>query len=142
MITLGASSSDSDEEMPRMSFQKTNVFGESSSEFEEDVTTSSPQSPKQEIFSNEYDKAPNSKYSVRGTELLFPGTILRLKTFFFSRNLRRSATKFQTSKPDVKPFSMSSTRPVDPGGKGNPLIESNPIQHRRVEFTHPVARGR
>lgn len=28
-------------------------------------------------------KAPNSKYSVRGTELPFPGTILRLKAFFF-----------------------------------------------------------
>lgn len=51
MITLGASSSDSDEEMPRMSFQKTLVFGESSSESEEDVTTSSPQSPKQEVSS-------------------------------------------------------------------------------------------
>ncbi|KAG5566192.1 hypothetical protein RHGRI_001957 [Rhododendron griersonianum] len=75
------------------------------------------------IFSNEYDKAPNSKYSVRGTELLFPGTILRLKTFFFSRNLQRSATKFQTSKPDVKPVSMSSPRSVDPGGKGNhPIV--------------------
>ena len=32
---------------------------------------------------------------------------------------------------------MSSTRPVDPRGKGSPLIESNPIKHRRVEFTHP-----
>ncbi|KAK8609919.1 hypothetical protein V6N13_093329 [Hibiscus sabdariffa] len=36
---------------------------------------------------------------------------------------------------DVKPFSMSSTRPVDLGGKGNPLIESIPIQHRRVQLS-------
>lgn len=28
-------------------------------------------------------KAPNSKYSVRGAELPFPGTILRLRAFFF-----------------------------------------------------------
>ncbi|KAK8491990.1 hypothetical protein V6N13_034921 [Hibiscus sabdariffa] len=46
--------------------------------------------------------------------------------------------KPQSPARDVKPFSMSSTRPVDLGGKGNPLIESIPIQHRRVEFTHPV----
>ena len=73
-------------------------------------------------------KAPNSKYSVRGTELLFPGTILRLKAFFFSRNLSiggaQPSFKPQSPARDVKPFSMSSTRPVDPGGKGNPLIES------------------
>ncbi|KAL3516763.1 hypothetical protein ACH5RR_023665 [Cinchona calisaya] len=34
--------------------------------------------------------------------------------------------KPQSPARDVKPFSMSSTRPVDPGGKGNLLIESIP----------------
>jgi hypothetical protein len=39
---------------------------------------------------------------------------------------------------DVKPFSMSSTRPVDCGGKGNPLIESIPDD---APLTRPTYSG-
>jgi len=61
---------------------------------------------------------------VRGTELPFPSTILRLKAFCFSRN-PRSATFNQPQSPAryVKPFSMSSTHPAR---RGNPLISSIP----------------
>lgn len=102
------------------------------------------------------------------------------RSFFPGIGGAQPSFKPQSPARDVKPFSMSSTRPVDLGGKGNPLIESipddvpltrptnspnairlfrgmafnpisihsskskagewiesNPIQHRRVEFTHP-----
>ena len=85
---------------------------------------------------------PTNCYSKHFSILLyFPDTILRLKAFFFSRNLSiggaQPSFKAQSPTRDVKPFSMSSTRPVDPRGKGSLLIESNPIKHKRVEFTHP-----
>ncbi|KAL3529243.1 hypothetical protein ACH5RR_008565 [Cinchona calisaya] len=50
------------------------------------------------------------------------------RLIFLIRNLSiggaQPSFKPQSPARDVKPFSMSSTRPVDPGGKGNPLIES------------------
>ncbi|KAL3520254.1 hypothetical protein ACH5RR_018403 [Cinchona calisaya] len=52
------------------------------------------------------------------------------RLIFLIRNLSiggaQPSFKPQSPARDVKPFSMSSTRPVDPGGKGNPLIESIP----------------
>ncbi|KAL3520247.1 hypothetical protein ACH5RR_018396 [Cinchona calisaya] len=52
------------------------------------------------------------------------------RLIFLIRNLSiggaQPSFKPQSPARDVKHFSMSSTRPVDPGGKGNPLIESIP----------------
>lgn len=69
------------------------------------------------------------RYSVMNTTT-FQGPSFKTsrRSFFFSRNLSiggaQPSFKPQSPARDVKPFSMSSTRPVDPGGKGNPLIES------------------